>query len=446
MIAANAAVLAERFPALLPWIEAGPEPAEVQVLRDGPAATLRIDGLQLASGYDPRAEAELQASLVPADAGEATVYGLGTGALPRHLLTRPHLRHLRVVAFHPGVLRVLCEQMDQSDWLADPRVELVRGDAPTELQPPFAAAPADLRLADDACARLRDLVFLELATPHLTRHVAAREAEILGRLEENRAFLEADGDAGELVSRWPAARGGTVWIAAAGPTLARHFGRLRARPAGEPLLALDAALAPLREAGLVPDAVFTMDSHRAHQLPFFDGDLAACAQTPLVYLPLVAGDILRRWPGPRRVMVSAHARYAELARRRPGALLWSSGSVLHPAVDLAVRCAPERVVLVGADFAHVGGRSHVEGSHHARDDAGPDIRAGAWVLNGHGERAPSLPNLVGYLRDLERYVAAHPGVSFVQADRDSARVEGAGFLDDAGDAGDPGDPGVGGGG
>jgi hypothetical protein len=100
--------------------------------------------------------------------------------------------------------------------------------------------------------------------------------------------------------------------------------------------------------------------------------------------------------------------------------------VLHPAVDLACKLGAARVTLFGADFCLPGGLSHVPGA--ALERAAPERRGrGVWVLNGAGERVPSLANLVGYLRDLERFIHAHPDVRFVNASRSGAQILGAGY-------------------
>jgi hypothetical protein len=41
--------------------------------------------------------------------------------------------------------------------------------------------------------------------------------------------------------------------------------------------------------------------------------------------------------------------------------------------------------------------------------------------------------MVGYLRDLEVYVAAHPDVTFLKAGRDGAAVEGVMWVDEGND-------------
>ncbi len=115
-------LLRARFPALADWIEAAPG-VRVELL-SGPAPALRLDGVQLASRHDPRAEAELQARLVPAGAARATLYGFAQGELVRVLLARPGLRALRVVVLAPAAAREVFA-LGQADWLADERVELV---------------------------------------------------------------------------------------------------------------------------------------------------------------------------------------------------------------------------------------------------------------------------------------------------------------------------------
>jgi len=405
--------LRARFPGVADELERAPR-ARVELLAG--AQTLRIDGVQLASRYDPRPEAELQARLVPADAPHATVYGPGQGELVRVLLARPGLCRLRVVVLAPAATRAVLERL-AAEWLDDARVELVSPAGLVELELPFAASPADLRLADEAGARLRDLVALELATPLLRRHQRERRPALLARIAENERRFAGDRDVGELFG---SRAGASLCVAAAGPTLARHYDELRLR-AGE-LVAVDAALKPLLAAGVAPAFVVTQDPHEEGMRRVFDVPRAALAYARLVYFPEVPPEVLAAWPGERRA-ARGQGELHELApnpKRR--ATLFSSGSVLHPAVDLAVRLGARRVELFGADFALTGGASHVAGS--AWSFEWERHGGAAWVLDGHGRRVPSLPNLVGYLRDFERYVAAHPEVEFVSRARDGATIRG----------------------
>jgi len=191
------------------------------------------------------------------------------------------------------------------------------------------------------------------------------------------------------------------------------------------VIAVDAALRSLLDGGVVPEVVVTVESRRDALLPFFDGDLAALAGSALVYAPVVPAEVLARWPGRRLCAYVDSLRSAELARELPRAELYCSGSVIHPAVDLAVRSGAREVVLLGADFCFAHGRTHAAGSAYAR--AAP--ATATWVTDGRGERVPTLPNLRGYLRDLERYVARTDGVRFASASRFSARMAGVELLD-----------------
>lgn len=399
------------------WIATAPPIGPVEVL-EGAHAALRVDGVQLASRHDPRAEAELQARLVPADAPRATVYGLGQGELVRVLLRRPALEHLRVVVLNRALARLVLARVPCDDWLSDGRVELVRPGPDDGLERPFAAAPADLRLADDEGARLRDLAALELATPHVRQRLRAAEEAWTRNVRANEARHGTDPDVGTLFDSRPEA---TLCVAAAGPTLQHHLDELRARAAD--LVAVDAALGPLLAAGVRPALVVTQDPHPDGPPRFFERCLDGLEASVLCYFPTVDPSVPQRWPGRRVVARDASPYWTRAggpsARR---SALFASGSVLHPAVDLARRLGARRVELFGADFAHVGGASHVVGFPWRRE--GHPEAARHWVLDGQGRRVPTLPNLIGYLRDLEAYVAAHPEVAFVRRSASGAAIRG----------------------
>ena len=97
----------------------------------------------------------------------------------------------------------------------------------------------------------------------------AKEGEFAQRMADNHDQLAVDGDVAELDGIHS---GASVLVAAAGPTLADHFERLRNRPAGQPLVAVDAALKPLLAAGIRPDYVVAADSHQLGLRRLFDID------------------------------------------------------------------------------------------------------------------------------------------------------------------------------
>lgn len=419
----NRGIIETRWPSLFAALQDAPPPAQVS-WSERVEATLVINGVHLSSQYDIYKEASLQAQLVPLDSHQAWVYGSGVGALPRVLLNRPALEKLTVVVLNPAVFYQCLLAFDQSDWLADPRLSIEPALPADMVHFPFAASPACLRLADEAATRLRDQVILELATPFINKYYT--QAEYLQpRIETNLPLIAQDGDVAELFGALP---GGTAYVAAAGPTLSDHFDWLRDQSSAKPLIAVDAALKPLAQHGILPDVVVAIDE-KSKSLDFFKFDLTGLKDTRLVYFPAIGNEILRIWPGPRLAAYpQGNSRFKALAEQYPRGELFSRGSVLHPAVDIAVKMGATRVVLLGADFSFPRRYTHVEGSVRA-EPVGPLSAATRWVFNGRHERLPSRADFVGFLRDLEAYIYQHPQVIFINASRDGARIEGASYLD-----------------
>ena len=383
-----------------------------------------IDGIQLYSRYAPQQEARLQASLIPQGHETVHVYGLANGDLIRELLARTEVTQLYLVLMNAAVDRANFMLLDHTDWLVDPRVCILNAAAERELKLPFACAPAFLYLADDDSSRLRDLIHLEISTPYLQQNHRSREAEIRPQLHDNEVFIASDNDVAELFS---CGNRDFMVVAAAGPTLTDQLVWMKKQRSHFQLIAVDAAVRSLMAADLVPDYVLTMDSAPALFDLFLDGlDLAPLASTGLVYSPLVHRKILAAWPGKRFAVSINQPSYRDFDQKYPRGKLFSSGSVLHPAVDLAVKMGAKNVVLAGADFSFTKGQSHVAGSHLQLE---VKTSVNCWVLNGHGKRVPSARNYVGYLRDLERYLAWCTGVRFFNASQEGAYIESTHYFD-----------------
>ncbi len=424
-VAIQAAIIAERWPTVWKTLAAAPPPRSLELCGDRPQPTLIIDGIHLSSCYDAEAEARLQASLIPPNSPSVWLYGAGTGDLATELLRRQALRILNVVILNSTVFQQSLQVFDHRPWLSDPRVVLQIPDQDSDLHPPFCAVPACLRLADDGAARLRDQVVLELNTPFGNQRFFSNPA-FREQVKANRALVEQDADVAEL---FDSRRGCTAMIAAAGPTLEEHYRRLRSRTADHCLIAVDAALKPLLENGVTPDIVISIDGRRDTMLAFLDVAPASVSGIPLVYFPVVHPDALRSWSAPRYAAYSSAPLYQELARVIPRGELFANGTVLHPAVDLAVRMGARSVQLYGADLSYPGGISHVRGAVVAARVVSSDGRA--WVADCNGNRIPTDLNLRGFLRDLERYIARHPEVRFINAGTRGACIKGSFPLTEA---------------
>lgn len=413
----NLRIVDQRWPAVACSLRAAPELVR-RFIQVGPQPTLQINGIHLGSTRNRQAEAQLQASLVPPNSSVAYVYGPGLGDLPRALLKRKNLVELNVVLMNSAVTKATFEAFDQSDWLGDLRVKILSAEEGTEINFPFAAVPPCLQLAADEAVRLRDLVVLELASPYIRKKQGAENGLLRERLVANRDLFVADPDVGELFG----GGGGEFVVAAAGPTLSESYSWLRRAQPQRVLIAVDAALRPLLQAGIRPDFVVCIDYHYGVFDRFFAGlDPEMLRQTTLVYFPVVSPEALKSWPGPRRAALAALPIYSGLRRTCSKGELFCSGSVIHPATDLAVKLGAAKVFLAGADFCFPEGLSHVAGSRAVPFDV---TSKRDWVFSGEGEKVATTPSLRGYLRDLECYLARHPEVSFYTCSRRGARIRG----------------------
>jgi hypothetical protein len=417
---ANAEVLQRRWPALFERLVAEDSTVVPAQLVEGLGSTLSINGIQLTSRHDRLHEAQIQAASLP-DKAQLHVYGTGLGDLPTVLLERSGLQRLYVHILNGALFALVVQLLDQRQWLEDPRVELFyAGDHP-DFFTPFFALPAEMLLADDFNAKVRDRLVSEVHLSFNNRDFDPQSTEIQQRLQECLPVLLADADVAQLFGTCV---GREIYVIATGPTLEQHYQRLATirQCAERPLfICVDTAYRPLREHGIVPDLVVSIDQRISFRhLPFEESD-----GIPLVYLPMSDPSVLKAWKGKRYGGYSASPIYANLREQHPRAQLHVGGSVIHPAVDLAVKMGATGITLFGADFAFPMNKTHAGWND---GDLGPSVnQARHWVRDGHGQRVSTQLNFRGYLCVLERYIAAHPQVEFLNSSRSGALIAGTGF-------------------
>jgi hypothetical protein len=417
----NAHVLQGRWPALFERLQGEPFDALDVELVEGLGSTLSVSGIQLTSRHDRLAEARLQAASLPADSPTVHLYGSGLGDLQRVLLERPGLARLHVHLLNGALFQLVLQLLDQADWLADPRVELAYAGDSGEIALPFFALPSELVLADDFNAKMRDRLVSEVHLAHNNRAFDVADPGLQQLLADSLPLLRQDPDVAALFGTQA---GRDCYVLATGPSLAGHLPALakaRAQPERPLFVCVDTAYLPLLRAGIQPDIVVSVDHKiRLHHLPAQDS-----AATTLVYMPMLDVELLGNWRGPRYAAYSGSALYASVREAIPRAELFVGGSVIHPAIDLAVKMGAGRITLFGADFAFPGERTHTGWGDGV---LGPVISAARhWTLDGHGQRVRTQLNFRGYLVELERFIARHPQVRFYNTSRAGAQIAGTAF-------------------
>lgn len=419
----NAAVLRDRWPQVLSrLLDESHEALQVELV-EGLESTLSIDGIQLTSRHDRMAEARLQAASLPGSE-RLHVYGTGLGDVQRVLLERPELQRLHVHILNGALFALVLNLTDQTSWLADPRVELAYAGDLHEIQLPFFALPAELELADEANARIRDRLVSEVHLHFNNREFDPQAPDILQRLRESFALISADRDVAELFG---SEAGREIYVIGTGPSLEQHFARLLSirEPRRRPLfICVDTAYRPLLAQGIRPDIVVSIDKNiSALHLPVDESGGIA-----LVYGPMNDPQVIQAWQGRRYVSFSPSPIYAQLRERLNRGELSGGGSVIHPAVDLAVKMGSLRVTLFGADFAYPMNKTHAGWGDGVLGS--PVEQARQWVLDGFGQRVRTQLNFRRYLGELERYIHLHPQVQFFNSSRAGALIAGTSFNEE----------------
>ncbi|ROQ22601.1 uncharacterized protein DUF115 [Gallaecimonas pentaromativorans] len=422
---ANLLVITQRWPELMASLnQVSSIPLDAAQLVEGLDSTLMVNGVQLTSRHARITEAKTQAASLPETAATVHLYGTALGDIQQVLLARSNLQQLQVHILNEAIFLLVLQLLDQRHWLSDPRVSLQLAANSPDIQLPFLVSPAELVLVSDTNAKIRDRLVSELDLPFNNRRFLTDAPERLARIEANRHFFAKDLDVRQLfgIAKTP-----EVWVVATGPSLEQHYAYIRERrkQANAPLLiAVDTALKPLLDNGIRPDVVVTLDFGIIEQeLP--------CSQSGgigLVYFPTTNGDVLAAWQGPRYLALTTSPFFDRLRQQLDRGLLNNAGSVIHPALDLAVQAGGQQVVMFGADFAFPGDRTHA-GWENGELGLAPG-QSVEWTLDGYGQRVKTLRNFRSYLCGVERFIARHPHVTFYNSSKAGALIQGAAFHPD----------------
>ena len=418
---ANSEIIAKRWPAVFAWLEQQDIDSVNAELVEGLSSTLSVRGIQLTSRHDRVREAELHTASVSNKHRSIFLYGTGLGDMQRVLLRRKKLKELNVLIMNGAVFALVLHLLDQTDWLADPRVSLDIAANSAVVQLPYVCLSSELELADDLNLKIRDRLLIEIKRVLTNMHFSAQSSWLIERLNSNVALMQQDRDVSEL---FDTLSGDEAFVIATGPTLMNHYEKLKAireRDIRPLFICVDTAFKPLLAHGIRPDIVVSMDRniHEGILLPDESEGIK------LVYIPMVKNEVLAQWKGPRYAALESHEGYDQLRKKIRRTELVANGSVIHPATDLAVRMGAKKVTLFGADFAFPGEHTHASWE---KGELGLQTHmANRSVVDGHGQQVKTMFAFCIYLNHLEAYIANHPEVMFINTCRDGALIHGTTF-------------------
>lgn len=394
-------------------------------LIEQPQTSLVFEDIQLTSCYDRQSEAKLQAQQLAVECKNITIFGPAMGDLAIELLSRPTLKQLNVVIMNLSVFKAALKHMFDVSWLKDKRVQISLAANNTAIPEYFLVSPAELTLVDDSAVILRDKLQLLLDHTFVSNH-HDQSQQVQSDIEVNKPFIEKDPSIEALLPQY-IGNISHAYIIATGPSLQEQERLLStaASSANGIIICLDASLKFLDYLGVVPDIVMSIDPKP--DICFEGIKLEKYQNTALVYFPRMSPNLLNSWQGPRYCAYSDGPLYDDICQRHPKTRLFSGGSVIHPAVDLAVKLNISDIILLGADFGYPTGKTHAFWPSNFVVPQ-PGTPGTHWVFNWAGDKITTLPNLRGYLRYLEQYIDKNPQVTFHCASSLGARIQGVKLL------------------
>ena len=150
-------------------------------------------------------------------------------------------------------------------------------------------------------------------------------------------------------------------VTAAGPSLGLQINRLIEKRKELFLIAVDTSLPCLLHAGLIPDAVISIDCQHISYYHFMDGLPAGV----LLFLDLASPPLLASGSKSPIFFSGGHplTRYISRAWKALPELDTSGGNVTYAAISLAEQLGAREIELYGADFSYPGGVSYARGAY-----------------------------------------------------------------------------------
>lgn len=237
----------------------------------------------------------------------------------------------------------------------------------------------------------------------------------------------------DVASWFGSRRGKPIFIFAAGPSMMDDLDLFRGHEGGI-RFAVDTAYPTLCKLGIRVDAVFAIDAQQATLEHF-----RAHRPERLVGAPVVPPALWRMTDlGVLTSLGGAHFEWFDHALGRTVAKLKSGGSVTTFAFDLARKMGADPIVLIGADFAHRKGQTHVRGTaYEARALEAMNRFQGIERLNGGNATSESHlrteTNLLQYAQWMKWEINETSSKTYRMTDYgllDETPVIGRGMLED----------------
>ena len=397
----------------------------------GRSNTICVSGIQLSSRHKPEQEAALQASYL-LKFNEIYLYGIGLGYLPETLLNRKGLRKLNIKVLNLSLFCLIISVRDQVSWINDKRVNITLASSDSDVRKPYFSLSPDIFLADDPSQTIKNILHTNKCDYFSKKQFKLNEPSLLARIEDNHIYIKKDN--GVECLRDIALNADAI-VVGAGPSLGSTISKIRFLQSNNKrliIISVGTATNILVKNGIVPEFVVVIDKDISETHPLI-ANFSEMIETSLIYSPIVQSDFIKAWLGARYVAYSESTIFNEVKKLYPKGSLFSGGSVIHTAIDLARSFGCRNITLFGVDFAYSNNQTHAGyevGKLTNYENIRPANKANRWVKDGNGNSIPTHDSFIGYLLELERYIRRYPDIKFWNSSKNGAFIRGCNFIKD----------------
>lgn len=209
-------------------------------------------------------------------------------------------------------------------------------------------------------------------------------------------------------------------VVAAGPSLNKNIEILKRAKNRAFIVAVDTAVKPLVNAGIIPDLYVVIDGKKPLKL----FELEEARTIPMVTSITAAKDVLKNHTGKKLFFFEGeNISYHILAMNGiPFSSVSCGGSVACSAFSLVYKLGFSTIIMVGQDLALTGNRSHADGTFQEKMEE-IDTSNCIMVEGNNGEKIPTLGNLKMYLDWFNYYIAGCEDVHVINATEGGAKIE-----------------------
>jgi len=413
-----------------------PRHIETPTSRSG-SPSLIVDGVFYHSPYDPIRESSRffnGLNLEGADIILQFGWGLGYGSEALRMRCKPSAR---ILVFEPEdellKLSRTCFRDDPA-W-QDPRFQFIAGSQVCRFfshNPPLACQETDniLWVEWPAAVQLHKPLLEELKKTFRTQ-LRDRAANLLTHFQNGRLYFQnvvrnfryqGDADLGRLFGKF---KGKPLVIVSAGPSLDRNIRELQGMESRCFLLAVDTALRPLLEMGIVPHAVIIADPQELnakHIVGVMPKETFLIAEQGVHFRAMEAASRrflfgLGLFPDPL---------FASFGFPRTPLNVW--GSVATAALDLACKVEAGTVIFAGQDFAFSWNRRYASHTIFGDSPLQTADSTGIFETDIWNHAIPTTENLVAYRDFFVRRMKTERAIRFINASEGGILTEGVELL------------------